>query len=180
MAEKKSKIKIALYIVLAVFIILQFIPVDRSNPATTAGEGFTAPAEVTEIVRTSCFDCHSNETVWPWYSYVAPVSWLVSSDVAEGREHFNLSHWPAYSNEEKGEIAAEMIEEIEEGEMPLGIYLIMHSEAEITKDELAILAGWAESLGAIENEGSSTENIENERRNDSSEHGHEEAEPDDD
>ena len=71
-------------------------PVDRENPPVTGDIG--APSEVDAILRTSCYDCHSNETVWPWYSYLAPASWLVAEDVEHGREHLNFSEWTSYES----------------------------------------------------------------------------------
>ncbi|MEJ2720875.1 MAG: heme-binding domain-containing protein, partial [bacterium] len=77
-------------IVLAVLVVaIQFVPIDRSNPPI--GENINAPAAVTRILRESCYDCHSNETRWPWYAYVAPVSWMLSLHVHEGRDHLNFS-----------------------------------------------------------------------------------------
>jgi hypothetical protein len=84
-------------IIIAVVIIIvgiQFIPVDRSNPPVT--EEINAPANVLSILKTSCYDCHSNETTWPWYSYVAPVSFLVAGDVEEARKHLNFTEWDKY------------------------------------------------------------------------------------
>ena len=123
------------------FIAIQFKPVDRSNPPITMD--IAAPPAVDAILRQSCYDCHSNETRWPWYSYVAPVSWLVTKDVHDGRKHFNFSTWDDYDPEDRIDIIDEMYEEAEEGEMPLPIYLKMHSDAKLTPEDLQILNQWA-------------------------------------
>ena len=122
---------------LAIFIAIQFVPVDRSNPPVT-GE-VPAPPEVMEIFKRSCFDCHSNETVWPWYSRVAPVSWLVAYDVDEGREHLNFSQWTSYSGEDQHELREEVWEEVEEGEMPLWFHLPMHPEARLSDEDKELI-----------------------------------------
>ncbi len=127
-------------IVLAL-ISIQFMPVDRSNPPITMD--IAAPAEVNAVLRQSCYDCHSNETRWPWYSYVAPVSWIVAQHVHMGRQHFNFSTWDDYDPEDRIDIIEEMYEEAEDGEMPLPIYLKMHSDAKLTPEDLQILNQWA-------------------------------------
>ncbi len=91
-----KKILIAIGVIL---IGIQFIPVERSNPPVT--QEIDAPSNVLSILKTSCYDCHSNETEWPWYSKVAPVSFLVSADVRNGRKRVNFSEWDKYDEEKK-------------------------------------------------------------------------------
>jgi hypothetical protein len=122
----------------AIFLAIQLIPVDRSNPPVVVD--FEAPVEVKSILKRSCYDCHSNEVDWPWYSYVAPVSWLVAYDVKEGREELNFSEWNQYSGDP--EMKEEIVEEVAEGEMPIPIYLAMHPGAAISESELARLKQW--------------------------------------
>jgi hypothetical protein len=123
----------------AIFLGIQLIPVDRSNPPVVLN--LEAPIEVKTLLKRSCYDCHSNEVSWPWYGYVAPVSWLVAYDVKEGREELNFSEWNKHSGD--AEMKEEIIEEITEGEMPLPIYLITHSNATVSEQELATLKQWA-------------------------------------
>ncbi|MBT8208114.1 MAG: heme-binding domain-containing protein [Acidimicrobiia bacterium] len=131
------------------FVAIQFVPVDRSNPPVTMD--VAAPAEVRSVLRQSCYDCHSNESNWPWYSYVAPVSWLVAKDVREGREHLNFSTWDLQSASERAEIAEEVYEEAADGEMPLPIYLTMHADARLAPDDLRVLRDWVStSSGSID------------------------------
>ncbi len=117
------KILIGLF---ALFILIQFIPYgrDHENPPVTNQVNWNSP-QTKETFYKACADCHSNETKWPWYSNVAPVSWLVQKDVEEGRRHFNISTQAGMKE------AKEAYEEVEKGEMPLPIYLPMHPEADL-------------------------------------------------
>lgn len=125
-----------------VFLAIQLWPAGRTNPPVT--KPLEAPPEVMAILRRSCFDCHSNETVWPWYAYVAPVSWLVVHDTDEGRAELNFSHWGDLTENARSSKASEMVEEIEEGEMPLEQYLWMHSDAKLSPAELEVLRRWSD------------------------------------
>ena len=131
-------------IVLGVIIVaIQFIPVDRSNPPVT--QEIDAPANILSILKTSCYDCHSNETNWPWYSYVAPVSFLVSGDVEKGRKRVNFSEWDRYDEKKRAKKLDDMIEVIDEGVMPLSKYTIIHSEAKMNPEKIRLLKNWATS-----------------------------------
>ena len=116
---------------LLVLLLIQFIPYgrDHPNPQVSAEPRWDSPKTRTLFFR-ACRDCHSNETVWPSYSFVAPISWIVAHDVEEGRSHFNVSEWGPES--EHGEDAAEMVAE---GEMPMWIYLPFHPEAQLSPEE---------------------------------------------
>jgi hypothetical protein len=122
-------------------LAIQLVPVDRSNPPVTAD--LAAPPAVDAVLRASCYDCHSNETRWPWYSRVAPVSWLVAHDVEEARDRLNFSLWGTYERKRQQRLAEEMWEEVEKGEMPLEIYLLVHADARLTEDDRAVLAAWS-------------------------------------
>lgn len=115
---------------------IQLVPVPRSNPPVVVE--VEAPADVAAILRRACYDCHSNETVWPWYAYVAPVSWLVAYDVHEGREHLNFSDWAA-GHDDRDEIG----EEVDEGDMPLWWYSVMRSERRLSRQDVSLLRSWA-------------------------------------
>ncbi len=119
---------------LALFVLIQLIPYghDHSNPPVLQEPDWDAQTRA--IAKKACFDCHSNEVVWPWYSNVAPVSWLVQSDVEEGRSRLNFSEWGSrrMETDEIGELVAE-------GEMPPTKYLIMHPDANLTNAERQIL-----------------------------------------
>jgi len=136
-------------IALVVIIVgIQFIRPDHTNPPVdetmTIQANLQVPDEINTLIRRSCYDCHSNETEWPWYSHVAPVSWLVSDDVAGGRRHMNFSEWGTYKKGKVLSILEGMCEETSEGGMPLPIYLIMHSDAALTPDQINALCDWSE------------------------------------
>ncbi len=135
---------------LIAFGALQFIPVNRSNPPVVAA--FQGPPDVQQVLRRSCYDCHSNETRWPWYSRIAPVSWMVAKHVREGREHLNFSDWQG--GEEVGEVAQEVWEEVESGRMPLRSYLLAHPDARLGPQEREVLQSWAaQRPGGTDTEG---------------------------
>jgi len=140
----KHKLAQTFWILIVIFILLQFVPVARTNPPVTGT--IEAPEQVMAILHRSCFDCHSNETKWPWYSYVAPMSWLVVSDVNDGRKHMNFSVWDTYNDKRKKHKIKECGEEVEEGEMPLWFYLPLHPEAKLLPENIKIIAEWSKSL----------------------------------
>jgi hypothetical protein len=126
--------------VLAVLAAIQLKPVNRSNPPVQSA--LATSSEIEHLLRRACYDCHSNETRWPWYSYVAPVSWFVTGDVNEARSHLNFSEWPAFDMEEQEHLFEEMWEEVSEGQMPLWSYKLMHRDARLTDEERAALLQW--------------------------------------
>jgi hypothetical protein len=133
-------------VVLAVAVVaIQFVPVARTNPPVT-GE-IPATAEVLAVLRESCYDCHSNETVWPWYSRVAPFSWLVAKDVREAREEMNFSTWAGLAPREQTKYRQEILEEAQEGAMPPRLYKLPHPGARLTDGDLAVLRTWTEAAG---------------------------------
>lgn len=129
--------------VVVVLIAIQFVPVNRSNPPVQ-GE-IQAPRAVSEVLRQSCYNCHSNETEWPWYSYVAPVSWMLVHHVEEGREKLNFSTWSELAEKDRSEIVREIYEETSEGKMPLRSYLVAHPEAKLSDEAIETLRKWSES-----------------------------------
>ena len=123
-----------------VALVAQAIQPNRTNPpvnpaATWQSVAKPAP-EVAAIVNRSCRDCHSNETVWPWYSHVAPMSWLVARDVNKGRTKLNFSRWDIYSPEMSQFRLTEACNEVRKGEMPLFFYTPLHSEAKLTPQDV--------------------------------------------
>jgi cytochrome c551/c552 len=138
-------LKIIVAVLIVAFIGIQFIPVERSNPPVT-GE-IDAPPRVKEILMRSCYDCHSNETVWPWYSYIAPASWLLEKDVNEGRDELNFSEWKGYDEKKKQKKFKETREEVKEGEMPQWYYIIMHPEAKLSDADKQALFEWTATGG---------------------------------
>jgi len=109
-------------------LAIQFVQFERTNPPVVAEPNWDSP-RTRDLARRACFDCHSNLTTWPWYSRVAPVSWLVVHHVDEGREHLN------FTAVDGGERVAKMAKEIREGEMPTADYALMHPEARLSAAE---------------------------------------------
>lgn len=123
------------------FALIQLYPITPTNPPVEMD--VPANSDAKEVLRRACYDCHSNETRWPWYSRVAPVSWLVERDVREGREALNFSTWNRYSTQERIELMAEGWEEVEEGEMPPWFYLPAHRDAILAPRDESLLRAWA-------------------------------------
>jgi hypothetical protein len=149
----KQKVRYVLLGLLLVLVVGQIAPYPPAeNPPV--GEEVSAPPEVRRILQTSCYDCHSNETVWPWYSFVVPAKWLVRHDVVEGRGHLNFSTWGEYSGGEASHRLEEVVEMVQEGEMPLGTYVLMHRDAALSQADADRLVEWARNLGNLtEDEG---------------------------
>ena len=123
------------------FLAIQLVPVERSNPPVE--EEVPASPEARAVLRRACYDCHSNEVDWPWYSRVAPASWLVARDVREGREAVNYSTWNRLDAEDRREALAESWEDVEEAEMPPWFYLPLHPEARLSAADRAVLRAWS-------------------------------------
>jgi mono/diheme cytochrome c family protein len=124
--------------IVLVLIGIQFIPVERTNPPVQSD--IIAPAEVKAIFKKACYNCHSNETNWVWYTKVAPASFLAVGDVNDGRKHLNFSEWDIKKESKKKE---EIWDEIREEQMPPWQYKIFHSEAKLTPEEKNVLRNWA-------------------------------------
>mgnify|MGYP001430151051 FL=1 len=123
-----------------VIIGIQFIPIERTNPPVQSD--IDAPSDVKAILKKACYDCHSNETNWVWYTKVAPMSFLAVKDVNDGRKHLNFSEWGSYTNKTE-KMMDEIWEEVREEKMPPWQYRIVHSEAKLTQEEKNILRNWA-------------------------------------
>ena len=141
------KILIGLLIVL---VLLQFIPTSRTeaegNPANDLIAMTQPPREVRVILEKACYDCHSFKTEYPWYASIAPVSFWINDHIEHGREHLNFSLWGTYDAQRQDHKLEELVEEVEEGEMPLNSYTWAHGDARLSDDERAALVSWAEQL----------------------------------
>lgn len=133
----------------ALFIIIQFIQPNRENPphdpALSMQTSLNVPPDIQSLLERGCRDCHSNTTVWPLYSYVAPVSWLVAYDVEEGRRRFNMSDWEKYRFSKKANILGGIASTVKDHEMPLPKYIPLHPEARFTDEERLKLVEWAQA-----------------------------------
>jgi hypothetical protein len=135
----KLKFFIAFVVVLAA---LQLLPLKCDNPPYNKDEEIKAPKEVMTLFRRACYDCHSNETKWPWYSHVAPMSIFVVKHVHDGRAWLNFSVWEKYNEKKKKELKNKIFRSVAMA-MPLGMYLKVHKEAVLSEDEKDIIRRWA-------------------------------------
>jgi hypothetical protein len=133
-------VKKALIGLAVITILIQFIPDNKTNPPVLAD--LDAPGDIKAVFRKSCYDCHSNETVWPWYSNIVPVSLLVVQDVEEGRRHFNFSEWGNLSRKDKAKLKEEIWEEVEKDNMPLGKYTFLHPDSKLDQNDKELIKSW--------------------------------------
>jgi Haem-binding domain len=135
----KKIIKWSVLVIIVALIVMQFFRIDKSVPEYDHNQDFlvitSASVEVAQILKTSCYDCHSYETIYPWYSYIAPVSWFMQNHINEGRDELNFSEWGSFSDKRIKKKIKEFIEEVEEGEMPLSSYTLTHQNAKLSKEE---------------------------------------------
>jgi hypothetical protein len=126
---------------------IQFFRPERSNPELEAKNDLRnvpgTDSSSALIFRRACYDCHSNETRWPWYSNIAPVSWFLASDVHTGRKHLNFSLWGKYASTRRSQSLDDIQDEISSGDMPLPAYLLLHPSARLTAAEKDTVLAWA-------------------------------------
>ncbi|MDF1517143.1 MAG: heme-binding domain-containing protein [Lutibacter sp.] len=135
--------------ILAIFILIQFIRPEKNNSKNEMNAMSTVmeiPVEVTKIIQTSCADCHTNSTNYPWYSEIAPASWYLAQHVKEGKEHLNFSEWTTYNKDQQAHILKDIKEVLNDREMPLKSYLLIHKEAKLTENQYQIMYDWANSI----------------------------------
>lgn len=137
--------------VLALLVIIQFFRIDKTNPTSDPAKDFIAmtnpPAEVAGMIKASCYDCHSNQSVYPWYTNVAPVSWFIKKHINEGRKHLNFSEWGNYEERRRNHKLEEFYGEVNQREMPLQSYLIIHSESRLTDEQVKKMTDWIVEIG---------------------------------
>jgi len=153
----KKILKILIIVFAVLFLSIQLYRPEQFTTAEVNDNHLTkklnVPPDVENILKRSCYDCHSNHTTWPWYSNVAPMSWLVTDDVIRGREKMNFSEWGKLSSSKQSIRLESICEEITEGEMPLKQYLIIHRDAELSQADKDLLCNWANNeLKKFENE----------------------------
>ncbi|MBB4808020.1 hypothetical protein HNP38_003360 [Chryseobacterium defluvii] len=141
--------QIALWIVVA-FALIQFIPVDRVNKPVDHAANFVdskkTPVNIAKLLKNACYDCHSNETVYPKYAYIAPVSWSVKNHVNEGREHLNFSIWETYNKDLKESMLDKSIQSIRSKAMPMPGYIVYHTEANLSEAERILLINYFQEM----------------------------------
>src|ERR1700722_115682 len=133
-----------------VFLLLQVFQPARTNPPVKTDflASMAAPPDITTIFHSACYDCHSNQTRWPWYSYIAPMSWQIAQDVNEGRRHVNLSEWPGDNPSLALKKMQNMSDEIDDDDMPLPKYTLIHKDARLTEKQRDELAAWLDAGAA--------------------------------
>lgn len=141
--------KKTILIILVLFLVMQLIRPTKNtsnnftNSITTVVE---TPKEVEDILKASCYDCHSNTTKYPWYSKIAPISWYVAQHINRGKEYLNFSEWKQYNTHQKKHIVEDLIQEIKEQAMPLKSYLLIHNEAVVTPEQYNTLLNWVKTI----------------------------------
>jgi hypothetical protein len=143
-------LRIFLVVLLIAFIALQFVPNKMpKNEAAGKDDLITSgvmPSTISSILRTSCYDCHSSQTYYPWYSKVAPASWLLAKDIREGRDDLNFSEWGSLSKRRQIGNLRKIKEEVTKGDMPLKKYLLIHRDAKLSPEKKAALVSWTEDM----------------------------------
>jgi hypothetical protein len=134
-------LKWAVVVILVLFVVIQLIPASKTNPPVTREVKWNSP-ETKALAVKACYDCHSNETVWPWETNIAPASWYLANHVAEGRNRLNFSEWDRPNSE-----VNDILRSVQDGNMPLWDYKLMHPAANLTQAEQdALIAGLTETL----------------------------------
>jgi Haem-binding domain len=145
-------IKKIAYTLLAAMVIIQFFRPEKNINTTTAATAnditkvFAVPENVQSILKTSCYDCHSNNTYYPWYNNIQPVAWWLNHHVDEGKSELNFNEFATYSIRRQYKKMEEVIDEVKEGEMPLSSYTIIHKDAKLSQEQKLALSNWADAI----------------------------------
>jgi len=135
---------------LVVFALIQFIPTDKTNRPVDQTINFIeikkSPPKVVELLKGACYDCHSDETIYPKYAYIAPFSWSLKSHINEGREHLNFSVWGKYNNDLKKNMLEKSIQTVQDKSMPFPGYIVYHEKANLTVAERAVLINYFKEI----------------------------------
>ena len=136
-------------VVAVVFVLIQFKRPARANPPVDEAQTIFARTQMTPqvsaILDRSCRDCHSNKTVWPWYTNVSPISWFITDHVNEGRRNLNLSEWGRYDKDRQGKKLQQMCDEVTDGAMPLSTYTPLHPGSKLSPEDVKTLCAWTEA-----------------------------------
>lgn len=142
-------LKKILLIVLVVFIVIQFFQPARNTNGqvlpTDISNVIPIPENVESLLQAACYDCHSNQTRYPWYTYVQPVGWIMAGHIKDGKKDLNFSEFGAYSNRKQQSKLKSIISQIKDDEMPLYSYTIMHKDARLSKEEKELIIDWAQN-----------------------------------
>ena len=148
MSKLKKILKGFLIILVVILIGIQFVRPALTNPpvdeSQTINSQMQMTPEVASILDRSCRDCHSNKTVWPWYTKVAPVSWWLSNHVNDGRRSLNMSEWGKLPNDRQERKLRQICDEVQDSVMPLSSYLPMHPKAKLSEQDKKTLCDWTD------------------------------------
>ncbi len=137
-------------------LVSQLFRIDKTNKASAPEKDFLvisqADSEITSLLKNSCYDCHSNQVTYPWYTNIAPVSWWIKHHINEGSHHLNFSEWGDYSGRKADHKLKECVEMVEEGEMPMTSYTLIHGTAKLSKEQQSRLIEWFNSLRTHESD----------------------------
>tara|TARA_R100000935_G_scaffold26814_1_gene46837 strand:+ start:34997 stop:35449 length:453 start_codon:yes stop_codon:yes gene_type:complete len=143
-------VKIIAGILLVVFVVIQFIPTTRNQSDTVPQTDFMlvhkVPEAIQKKIQVSCYDCHSNNTQYPWYNRVQPVAWFLEDHIKEGKAELNFNEWDSLSSRRKTSKLRAIIKQIESGEMPLDSYTLIHRDAKFSKEETEEIINWVTQL----------------------------------
>ena len=146
----KSIKKISIPIILIIFIAIQFFDVNPNKTAETSENSiekkYSVPQNVRQILKTSCYDCHSNNTVYPWYSKVQPVKWWLANHINDGKRHLNFDEFGTYPNDKELKKLDEVAETVNADEMPLSSYTVIHTNAKLSAEQKSIIQVWVKSM----------------------------------
>lgn len=139
-----------LWVLVILLVVIQFFhPKKNQSPGdqpNAIAKAYPVPAAVTDILKVSCYDCHSNNTAYPWYNNIQPVAWWMSSHVKDGKKELNFDEFATYTPKRAHRKLDELIEQVKEGEMPLNSYTWIHKNAVLTAEQKNTLLNWAQTL----------------------------------
>jgi len=153
----KRFVWMAIMILLFLLIVMQLIPIKRLTSEISPAKDFlticNAPADIKILIKNACYDCHSYETVLPWYAKVAPVSWMIKHHIAEGIDKLNFSDWTSYSPDDIKGLIKSCNVDIKDGDMPLLSYKLMHKEAHLNDKEINNILNFFNKMENISSQG---------------------------
>ena len=143
-------VKIIALVLLVAFVGIQFVPTERNQNKSVPATDFMLvndiPKNIENKLKTSCYDCHSNNTQYPWYNKIQPAAWFLEDHITEGKSELNFSEWDLLSNRRKASKLRSIIKQIESGEMPLNSYTLIHKDAEFSEEDKITIIQWMTQL----------------------------------
>tara|TARA_R110002126_G_scaffold249004_1_gene391937 strand:+ start:1161 stop:1616 length:456 start_codon:yes stop_codon:yes gene_type:complete len=143
-------VKIIAWVALIAFVIIQFFPTDKNERYTIPETDFMmfnkVPSKIENQLKVSCYDCHSNNTVYPWYSKVQPAAWFLEDHIKEGKKELNFNEWSDYSDRRKKSKLRSIIKQIESGEMPMDSYTLIHKDAILSENDKKVVIAFITKL----------------------------------